>query len=130
MPIKPENRKLYPPNWKALSLEVREEAGNKCEWCKIPNHRWGWRDPKTKEFYMGVPPKGVKGFMVVLTVAHLDQNPRNNKRSNLRALCQKHHLAHDAKYRKEAREKKIRGSGIHELWVDKRGHRVDPGSIV
>jgi len=32
---------------------------------------------------------------IVLTVAHLDQNPSNNAALNLRALCQRCHLAHD-----------------------------------
>lgn len=33
--------------------------------------------------------------IVVLTVAHLDQDPRNNDLANLLALCQRCHLAHD-----------------------------------
>jgi hypothetical protein len=32
---------------------------------------------------------------VVLTVAHLDHNPENCERSNLRALCQRCHLRYD-----------------------------------
>jgi hypothetical protein len=32
---------------------------------------------------------------IVLTVAHLDHNPANCDYSNLRALCQKCHLAYD-----------------------------------
>lgn len=31
MPIRPENKALYPKDWKAISLEVRERAGWCCE---------------------------------------------------------------------------------------------------
>ena len=31
MPIRPENRALYPKDWPAISLEVRERAGWRCE---------------------------------------------------------------------------------------------------
>ena len=37
MPIRPENRDRYPPNWREISAAVREEAGQKCEWCSAPN---------------------------------------------------------------------------------------------
>ena len=33
-------------------------------------------------------------------VAHLDQQPENNHPNNLKALCQKCHLKHDAPYRR------------------------------
>lgn len=33
--------------------------------------------------------------IVVLTIAHLDHQPENCTPENLRALCQRHHLAHD-----------------------------------
>lgn len=38
-----------------------------------------------------------RGVRVVLTVAHLDHDESNNDPSNLRALCQLHHLRHDAR---------------------------------
>lgn len=33
--------------------------------------------------------------LVVLTVAHLNQNPKDNRRSNLKAMCQACHLRYD-----------------------------------
>lgn len=33
MPIKPENRHLYPPNWREISALIRARAGGRCEWC-------------------------------------------------------------------------------------------------
>jgi hypothetical protein len=32
---------------------------------------------------------------VILAAAHLDHNPRNNRRRNLKSLCQRCHIIHD-----------------------------------
>ena len=82
MPIKPENKHLYPANWKALSFKIRKEAGWRCENCQRA-HRLHYRDASGQL------------RQVILTVAHLDQNPQNNHPSNLKALCQRCHFAHD-----------------------------------
>lgn len=38
MPINPELKHLYPPDWKAISHRVRfERAGGKCERCGVPH---------------------------------------------------------------------------------------------
>ena len=45
MPIKPENKKRYPPNWKEISDRIiYVRAGNRCEMCGVPNHAVGYRD--------------------------------------------------------------------------------------
>ena len=116
MPIRPENKTLYPPDWPEISRRIRvERAGNKCERCKAPNgvtiargcsHDAGTYmlddsrtfDAETGE-YLGLR-RGSEyeagGFTrIVLTVAHLDHDPTNNADDNLAALCQMHHLAHD-----------------------------------
>lgn len=82
MPIKPENRNKYPPDWRAISLRVRTEAGWKCELCDAENGK----------------PHPVTGSKVVLTVMHLDHDPANCSRSNLRAGCQRCHLTYDAQH--------------------------------
>ena len=46
MPIKPENKKLYPKNWKEIRRQILERANNKCEFCGIENYSEGYR---TKE---------------------------------------------------------------------------------
>lgn len=46
----------------------------------------------------------VKPTKVVLTIAHLDQQPEHNDPSNLRALCQRCHLTYDATWRRMAAE--------------------------
>ena len=106
MPIKPEN---YPPNWKQISLAVREAAGNKCEFCGVQNHAIGARD-RYGEWHDMSRIDGMSAsegdslwdeypnmIRIVLTVAHLDHNTFNNDRRNLKALCQKCHLTYDAK---------------------------------
>ena len=85
MPIRPENKARYPKNWKAISLSVREAVGNRCEGspaypdCRAEN---GQPHPET-------------GSKVVLTVAHLDHQPENCDRSNLKAWCQRCHNTYD-----------------------------------
>lgn len=84
MPIKPENRHLYPPNWRQISHYIRfVRAKGRCESCGVPH---GQRRLLT-------PNHGP----VILATAHLDQDPTNNDHSNLRSLCQECHLAHDRK---------------------------------
>jgi hypothetical protein len=118
MPIKPENRLLYPPRkeWLAIRAEVLERAGHCCEWelCGIKNGTWGLRDLdgtwwSSSDFENGKVPEMIeferdgqemrKAYRIVLTIAHLDHDPRNNgtpgNRPNLAAWCQYHHLAYD-----------------------------------
>ena len=51
----------------------------RCEWCGAENYK----------------PHPITGSNVVLTVAHIDHDIRNNGWENLAALCQRCHLAHD-----------------------------------
>lgn len=39
-----------------------------------------------------------RAIVIVLTIAHLDHEPENCERSNLRALCQRHHLHYDQQH--------------------------------
>lgn len=130
MPIKPENKKLYPPYWRQLSEYIRtERAGNKCEICTVENHLYVFRckhegrecyqtiegnlyDANTSkliaedtESWDLVAIATDKAIRIVLTVAHLDHNPTNSHPSNLKALCQRCHNRYDAEHRKETRRK-------------------------
>lgn len=41
----------YPLNWNAISLDIRRNrAGNRCEWCGVPNGALIVRKPKTDEY--------------------------------------------------------------------------------
>ena len=104
----PMDRAKYPDNWEAISLQVREEAGNRCEWCAVANGAVGARslngiwydfddiecisDREIRLLFGCDYPRIIK---IVLTVAHLDHDIQNGDRSNLAALCQRCHLNHD-----------------------------------
>jgi hypothetical protein len=100
MPIRPENRKRYPANWRAISLRIRtERAHGQCEChgeCGRGTH--AGRCPNLN----GQPAYGT-GSKVVLTVAHLDHTPENCDDSNLRAMCQGCHLHYDRDHHAETR---------------------------
>lgn len=113
MPIRPELRRLYPPDWPTISRHVRfERAHGRCQICGRPHGQrirvmasgcWfdkdtgTWRTARGRE--TGDPDLieliAVRETRVVLAAAHLDHDPRNNRWRNLRALCQRCHLAHD-----------------------------------
>ena len=61
----------------------------------------GWRNG------LGEPIKMLtgryRGIRVVLTVAHLNHTPGDDRDENLKALCQWCHLHHDAGHHKETR---------------------------
>jgi hypothetical protein len=131
MPIRPENRDRYPPEWPEISAAIRRRAGNACEHCGVANHALGGRLPSGC-FLPALPtgtgagadargltwPKpgddgscGVAGrdpvrlriIRIVLTVAHLDHTPENCDPANLKCLCQRCHNRHDAAHRQATR---------------------------
>lgn len=121
MPIRPENRRRYPQNWKSISYKIMQRAGNRCEVCGIPHRVWGWRDELGRfhrvrprpliEAGHGCPPFSVmtdvgviKIIEVVLTVAHLDHQPENCDEANLMAMCQRCHNVYDALFRSGNRQ--------------------------
>lgn len=124
MPIRPENKGLYPANWKEVVAGIRERSGNRCEACgvingeRIQRNQDGslWRyevapeicyhiGPTGRHFRVRSPGEWKPAFRVILTVAHLDHDPRNNDPANLRHWCQYHHNQHDAAHRAENRRK-------------------------
>lgn len=89
MPIRPENRKRYPANWKTeIRPRILARANYACEGspdfpnCRVDN---GQPHPET-------------GSRVVLTVAHLDHTPENCAPENLKAMCQRCHLNYDKEH--------------------------------
>ena len=103
----PINKALYPKDWPEISARIRQREGNCCKFCHVANGAIGARDrfgewhdldqmdslnAAVGDDLFGEYPKIVR---IILTVAHLDQNPGNNDESNLAALCQRCHLNHD-----------------------------------
>lgn len=115
MPIKPENRDRYPKDWKQIRARILDRAGHQCEQCKAPNRtriaRGGGDDAGTYMLDTGAVFDATNGEQlgitrhsdydvarmtdVVLTIAHLDHTPENCADENLKALCQRCHLAYD-----------------------------------
>lgn len=93
MPIKPENRRRYPPHWRDIRAAILDRAGHRCEGspdypdCRAENYA----------------PHPVTGSRVVLTIAHLDHAPENCEPANLRAWCQRCHLNYDREHHKRSR---------------------------
>lgn len=101
----------------------------KCEWCGAPNGSDIWRrhgrwalandDPDFIEWYdeeTGSQCEGEVPLMhydrddattVVLTIAHLDQDPRIADPDRLRALCQRCHLTYDNQPEQRAKRRRI-----------------------
>lgn len=119
MPMKTE---LYVSNWKTIHLIIKYLADWHCEKCdrpcRRPEEEWDtfcskllhdgsiWYKETFEEFHDEETGKwGIaeKPGRFVLTVAHLDQNPGNNDRENLRALCPTCHNRHDAPHRAKNR---------------------------
>lgn len=108
MPIRPENRARYPKDWAAISRRIRRRARNRCE-CKGDcgtNHGAEIFISAEKVvsslrcIALNGKPHPVTGSLVVLTVAHLDQQPENCDPSNLKAMCQRCHNRLDMPHRK------------------------------
>ena len=80
----------YPKNWPEIREAILERAGNRCELCGAENGKPHWKT----------------GSKVVLTIAHLDQDKKNNKGYNLAALCQRCHNKIDLPYRIKRRKER------------------------
>lgn len=85
----PVDYSKYHPKWSLISRLIRyKRAGNKCEKCGAENYK----------------PHPVTKSKVVLTVAHLDHDVKNNNFDNLMAMCQRCHLRYDAKLHARSRK--------------------------
>ena len=104
MPIKAENKAMYPADWPASRAAILARAENACEFCGRPNHVWTisgedlWREEKSELEALARP--GERLYRIVLTIAHIDDpNPSNCEPNNLKALCQRCHNRWDAPMR-------------------------------
>ena len=109
----PIDLSLYPENWEAIANSIKAAADWTCEECGKPcrppgvaqndTEQWlkhnhpQWLSKLYKEVYdseLGVI-SIAKPRRFTLTTAHLDHNPANCDRQNLKALCAPCHLALD-----------------------------------
>jgi hypothetical protein len=129
MPIRPELRHHYRgPVWREIRERILRRADNQCERCAVPNHETVeryeslpgrcYRIEDGTEFAAGIgktgesvrasempPPDRVS--KIVLTIAHLNHDPSDNRDENLAALCQWCHNHHDVEFR-QANARKTR----------------------
>lgn len=122
MPIRPEFRQFYTAaaGWPVTRRRILERAGNICEQCCAPNGLEVWRnggwwvDPSNPDDSRARDEWGharceygrflfQRRVRIVLTVAHLNHTPGDDRDENLRALCQWCHLNFDARKHKETR---------------------------
>lgn len=150
MPIKPENRHRYPPDWPQVRDRILQRAGYRCEhpgccarqysvgWWVLEGvaqagpwrwvAAWGQNDnPRTyaearevaAELYHSRSEEGLKPIVIVLTVAHLNHQPEDCDDENLRAMCQRHHLAHDQEHHRASAQATRRArSGTPDLFPE------------
>jgi hypothetical protein len=90
-PIRASDLRRYPVNWPAISARIRfTRAACRCECageCSTGHEgRCAARHGQ---------PHPITGSRVVLTTAHLDHVPEHCDDANLRAYCQRCHLAYD-----------------------------------
>ena len=106
----PIDYKKYPSNWKTeIRPAVLKRANDCCEECGVKNHSIIHRTGKGKDDWVYWPEgiesegwslDGLKSTNIVLTIAHLVHDEDKTKHielENLKALCQKCHLAIDMK---------------------------------
>lgn len=105
MPISAEDRRRYPERWALISERIRwQRASGRCECtghCGLahPEGRCAEQDGQPASWASD------RIVRVVLTVAHLDHQPENNRSDNLKALCQRCHLRHDAEQHRRTRRR-------------------------
>ena len=109
----PIDRSRYSPDWPKISRQVREAAGWCCCQCDRPCLRPGesWAEFGTRAIALGWGLELHKPGRFVLTVGHLDQNPRNDDPTNLAALCSVCHINYDRPYLLHNRRRKRERAG-------------------
>jgi 5-methylcytosine-specific restriction endonuclease McrA len=140
MPIRPENRDRYPPDWPQIRERILARAANRCERCGVKNYQLGgrlpdgtWLDaqpkgeralrlewPRPGERWWCGPQFGVVNLRivrVVLTIAHLNHTPEDCRDENLQALCQRCHLSLDQQlHQQNAAATRRRGRAAADLF--------------
>ena len=117
-------RDRYPANWNNLALQIKHEAKWCCQQCQRP-----CRQPseplanflsRVQQWRRQITPRPAKFEAAprryLLTVAHLDQQPSNQARSNLKALCTVCYLQFDSRFR--AKQRRVKAEFFGQLSID------------
>ena len=122
MPIRKDLKPFYSgAEWKRTRARILQRAHQRCEQCGVKNHhRYDRGNGGTyRHAYAesGTPWRNADGNIttfepmvsnrrtvnIVLTVAHLNHTPGDDRDENLKALCQWCHLNYDHLHHKETR---------------------------
>jgi 5-methylcytosine-specific restriction endonuclease McrA len=122
MPIRKDLKPFYRgAAWKRTRLRILTRAAHRCEQCGVKDHFLYERGPqgsyRCAESRAGEPWKNSSGnittfepapayrrtMMIVLTIAHLNHIPGDDRDENLKALCQWCHLNYDRLHHKDTR---------------------------
>jgi len=141
MPIRPENRLRYPPDWLRIRERIMIRAGNQCEQCGVANYalggrtrdgRWHQALPLSeKSLRLEWPSPGTYAWCsdgkhevflrivkIVCTTAHLNHEIEDCSDANLRFYCQRCHLRHDQQHHAEtAYQTRREGKAIGDLFT-------------
>lgn len=132
MPIRPELRKFYGREWReVVRPRILARAKNRCEQCRKPDRAvvWVYTSSACGQYWtLELRPFSAQKWMycafgiggnfvllpnaygdarqirIVLTVAHLNHVPGDDRDENLKALCQWCHLNYDKLHHKETRQ--------------------------
>lgn len=104
----PWDRSRYPDDWDALANQIKTDAKWRCQQCDRPCRMPGESLHDFAQRIEGIPGPDLDWAnqtaiaeifrhpqKFCLTVAHMDQDPRNNDPSNLKALCAPCHCRYD-----------------------------------
>lgn len=119
------NKRKYPRTWRKIRATILERDNYTCQQCYVNQYAIGYFDaagryvPATGSTLLNkLGTKGTQNLrlakawlqeaqclhpnkpwqVMILAVAHLDQNTRNNDPANLKTLCQRCHFAYDRRH--------------------------------
>jgi len=134
----------YPVDWKEIRQKALLNANNCCEECGIRNYslvRWdkenkeweracgslyidqlgagecNYKESRECAIFWNENDDDPRWITIVLTIAHLNHDTMDCRPENLKALCQRHHLAYDQKlHRENAKETRNKKKGLQNLF--------------
>lgn len=121
MPIRKELREFYSgPAWREIRARILTRARHRCEFCHAPDRLvvergpggvWRlagtnslWRDVSGNFTTSDPLPERRRRVKIILTVAHLNHTPGDDREDNLAALCQYCHLRYDLEHHRRTRQ--------------------------
>ncbi len=121
MPIRKEFREAYKtPEALEAKAAAMERAGGHCEICRRKQHSYYWKaEDGSGRWWPEHEPPGIDAVefkKVVLTTAHLNHDPYDNRLENLAVLCQACHLKYDYP-RHYAVRRRNRAWLVGQMWL-------------